>query len=139
MKTTLNFRKILLLKYSFVFSLILFQETEPRFLLPLDENQYKFFTGEKRPLPIDGIAAFMKKITYPESAIKSKTEGMIYLLVFIDEKGEVDNVKVVKGIGSGCDEIAVDVIKKTRFAAGFEGGVAVKAKFPMVINFQIPK
>lgn len=81
----------------------------------------------------------MRKITYPESAIKSKTEGMVYLLVFINEKGDVDYVKIVKGIGSGCDEVAANVIKKTKFVAGFEEGVAVKVKFPLVINFQMPK
>ena len=81
----------------------------------------------------------MRKITYPESAIKSKTEGMVYLLVFINEKGDVDYVKIVKGIGSGCDEVAANVIKKTKFVSGFEEGVAVKAKFPLVINFQMPK
>ena len=87
--------------------------------------------------PVGGPAAIMKKINYPIEASSKKVEGKVYLLVYVNEQGEVDDVKVVKGIGSGCDEAAISAIKKTKFSPGMEKGVAVKTKVSMPIQFKL--
>jgi protein TonB len=51
-----------------------------------------------------------KNISYPDVAKKAGVSGKVYLLAFINERGDVDNVKVIKGIGGGCDEAAVKVL-----------------------------
>jgi periplasmic protein TonB len=87
--------------------------------------------------PVGGSAAIMKKISYPIEASTKKVEGKVYLLVYVNEKGDVDDVKVVKGIGSGCDEAAVSAVKRTKFSPGMEKGAAVKTKVSMPIQFKL--
>lgn len=104
-------------------------------LLP-GEEEY-LIAIEKMPTPVGGFEAIMKRITYPEMAQKMRTEGKVYVLIYINENGDVDDVKVVKGIGAGCDEEAVKAIKRSKFNPGMDKGVAVKSKFSMAITFKL--
>lgn len=92
---------------------------------------------EVQPSPVGGEAAIYKNISYPDMAKRAKLEGKVYLLVLINEKGTVDDAKVIKGIGLGCDEAALNAVKKAKFNPGKNGGTAVKAKLTMAINFKL--
>ena len=91
------------------------------------------------PTPIGGLEGIMRKISYPAMAMKTGTEGKVYMLLYVNESGDVDDVKVVKGIGGGCDEEAIKSIKKTKFTPGMDKGIAVKTKFSLAVMFKIPK
>jgi periplasmic protein TonB len=91
--------------------------------------------AETPPAPVGGDAAVYKNIDYPDMARKAKLKGKVYVLVLINEKGGVDKATVIKGIGLGCDDAAITGIKKSKFTPGKSGGVAVKAKLTMAINF----
>lgn len=52
-----------------------------------------------------------KNIQYPEQAVKAKTSGVVYVSFDIEEDGTIINVAVIRGIGNGCDEEAVRVVK----------------------------
>lgn len=93
--------------------------------------------AEVPPAPVGGEAALYKTIDYPEMAKRAKTQGKVYVLVLINEKGNVDDAKVIKGIGQGCDEQAVSAIKKFKFTPGKNGGMAIKAKLTMAITFKL--
>ena len=92
---------------------------------------------EKMPSPVGGIEAIMKKIVYPSAAKNNHVEGKVYLLIYINEDGGVDDVKLVKGIGSGCEEEAINVIKKTKFNPGANKGTNVKTKMSLSIPFKL--
>jgi protein TonB len=92
---------------------------------------------EKMPSPVGGIEAIMKKIVYPSTAKNNNVEGKVYLLIYINENGGVDDVKLVKGIGSGCEEEAINVIKKTKFNPGVNKGTNVKTKMSLSIPFKL--
>jgi periplasmic protein TonB len=92
---------------------------------------------EKMPSPVGGIETILKKIVYPSAAKNNNVEGKVYLLVYINENGGVDDVKLVKGIGSGCEEEAINVIKKTKFNPGVNKGVNVKTKMSLSIPFKL--
>ena len=138
MKAISNYKAQVVFLGSLILSLIIINNSESKNIPPINESEYRFFTAEKRPIPVGGNESMIKKIIYPESAMKTRTEGMVYLLVFINEKGNVDAVKIVKGIGAGCDEVAADAVKNTKFVSGMDNGMAVKAKFPVVVNFKFP-
>lgn len=89
------------------------------------------------PEPVGGIASIYKHITYPTIAKDAGITGKVYLLVYIDEKGSVDDVKVLKGIGAGCDEAAVAGVKQVKFTPGKNNGQPVKVKLSLPISFQI--
>jgi len=55
----------------------------------------------------------------------------------VDEKGNVVNPKIVRGIGGGCDEEALRVIKQAEFRPGTQRGRPVKVQYTLPINFQL--
>lgn len=93
--------------------------------------------AEVMPTPVGGIETIYKNIEYPGKAKKAGVQGKVYVLAYINEDGSVADVKVVKGIGAGCDEAAVTAIKKVKFVPGKNNGAAVKIKFAVAINFSI--
>ncbi len=93
--------------------------------------------AEQMPQPIGGLAAIYKKITYPEIAKQAGVEGKVYVVAFIDETGTVNDVKVLKGIGAGCDEAAVNAVKATKFKPAKNKGKPVKVKFSLAITFKL--
>lgn len=93
--------------------------------------------AEVMPEPVGGLEALYKNAVYPEIAKKSGVEGKVYVQVFLDEKGNIDDVKVIKSLGAGCDEAAIDAVKKTKFTPGQNKGVAVKTKLALAINFKL--
>lgn len=50
-------------------------------------------------------------LNYPEKARKSGIEGTVYVSFTIKKNGEVSDVQVLRGIGGGCDEEAMRVVK----------------------------
>lgn len=103
-----------------------------------DEEQI-FVVVEKMPELKGGIAAVMKHITYPEIARKAGLEGRVYVQFVIDERGKVHNPVVVRGIGGGCDEAAVEAVKKVTFTPGLQRGKPVKVKYSLPIMFRLEK
>ena len=100
------------------------------------DELYKPF-AQVMPEPEGGIEAIYSKIKYPETAQKAGVQGKVYLLIYINENGSVDDVKVLKGLGAGCDEAAVEAIKGTKFSPGKDNGVAIKVKLSLPITFKL--
>lgn len=116
-------------------------EENPR--VPLGEqdeennSQIYYTTADKMPEPIGGISAIYKNIVYPEIAKRAGIEGTVNLLAFINDEGSVIDVKIIKGIGAGCDEAAIDAIKKTKFSPGVQVGKAVNVQVLIPIKFKL--
>ncbi len=53
-----------------------------------------------------------KNHNYPKEARENKIEGKVMIQFVIDEDGTPSDFKVVKGIGYGCDEAALEAFKK---------------------------
>ncbi len=98
-----------------------------------------FVVVEKMPELKGGIAALMKHIRYPEIARKAGLEGRVYVQFIIDERGKVHNPVVVRGIGGGCDEAAIEAVKKVTFTPGLQRGKPVKVKYSLPIMFKLEK
>lgn len=101
------------------------------------EDTY-FVAVEKMPEPIGGIAAIQKHITYPAEAKRAGIEGRVYIKAYIDTTGNVAMAEVLRGIGSGCDEAALEAVKKTIFKPGEQRGkkVNVQVSIPIVFKLQ---
>ena len=89
-----------------------------------------------------GKLAFKKYIRsnliYPRKALLEKTEGIVYVSAEIDDKGNVNNVSVERGIGNGCDEEAIRLIENIRFGGAKNRGLHVKSKRKFKIEFKLP-
>ncbi|MCB0732807.1 MAG: energy transducer TonB, partial [Ignavibacteriae bacterium] len=101
-----------------------------------NENTY-FVAVEEMPMPIGGIEGIQNKIIYPETARMAGVEGRVYIKAFIDEKGNVTNAELIKGIGAGCDEEAIRVINETKFKPGKQRGKTVKVQVSIPILFSL--
>jgi protein TonB len=100
------------------------------------EDPYLPF-AQTMPSPVGGMEGIYRHITYPELAKKAGISGKVYLLAYINERGGVDDVKIVKGLGAGCDEAAIEGVKSAKFSAGKNNGAAVKVKLSLAIVFKI--
>jgi TonB family protein len=92
---------------------------------------------DNMPTPIGGINAIQKNIVYPEIARRAGIEGKVYVTAYINEAGVVTKTEVIKGIGGGCDEAAVNAIKKVKFNPGMEKGVPVKVQVSIPVVFRL--
>ena len=109
----------------------------------VEESRDQVFTIVEVMPEFDGgeaaLAKYLQKnIVYPERAKQMGIEGKVYLSFVIDSYGNVNEVKVLRGIGGGCDEEAVRVVKKMpRWKAGKQGGRPVKVQFNLPIEFKL--
>jgi len=103
----------------------------------VEEEPTYFVAVEEMPEPIGGIKAIQEKIVYPEIAKRAGVEGKVYVLAFVDESGSVTKAQVLKGIGAGCDEAALDAVQKTKFKPGKQRGKPVKVQVSIPIIFKL--
>ena len=127
--------------YVLVVLLILFvlKNDVPAAQQPSPGDEGYIAVAEVMPEPIGGLIAINQKITYPEFAKRAGVEGKVYVLAFINESGDVDDVKLIKGIGMGCDDEVLEAVKATKFKPGYNKGVPVKAKFTIAFAFKLSK
>lgn len=92
---------------------------------------------EEMPSPVGGMAAIQSKINYPDEAKREGVQGRVFVKAYINEKGDVDKVELLKGIGAGCDSVAMNAIKKTKFKPGMQRGNAVKTQVSVPIVFKL--
>ena len=68
---------------------------------------------------------------YPRAALEAGIQGKVLLVVTIDEQGRVTRARVVRGLGHGLDEAAVEAVKQFTFSPGTVDG----RKGPMDIRY----
>ena len=95
-----------------------------------------YLLPEKEPNPVGGLDAIASKITYPKEAKDYGIAGKVSVRAFINEKGTVDGVQVLTGIGFGCDSAAFEAVKNTKFEPAYNNKHAVKSQFVIPIYFQ---
>lgn len=101
-----------------------------------------FTIVEDSPEPKGGMPAFYKYIsknmTYPSQARRMGIEGRVFVQFVVDKDGTIREVKAVKGIGGGCDEEAVRVIKTSpKWKPGKQRGRPVKVRMILPVQFKL--
>lgn len=77
-------------------------------------------------------------LRYPQVAMAQKIEGEVVLEFIVDKHGQVSSIKVLKGIGGGCDEEAVRVVSKMRnWKPAQKNGTDVATFFLLPIQFKL--
>lgn len=102
-----------------------------------DDEPEIFIVVERMPEPRGGMAAIYNRVRYPEIARKAGIEGRVVVQFIVDESGNVVNPTVIRGIGGGCDEAAINAVKGVKFTPGMQGGRAVKVQFQLPIVFRL--
>lgn len=103
-----------------------------------DEEEEDFFVVvEQMPELIGGMSKLQASVTYPEMARRAGIEGRVTVQFIVNENGEVENAKVVRGIGGGCDEEALKAVKNAKFEPGMQRGRPVRVQYALSINFRL--
>lgn len=103
-----------------------------------EEAEPVFFVAvEQQPEPIGGLEGIQKRIVYPEIAKRAGVQGRVFVKAFVDENGNVVKVELLKGIGAGCDEAAMEAVKNTKFTPGRQRGKSVKVQVSIPIVFRL--
>lgn len=88
-----------------------------------------------------GTTAFKKLINenliYPKDALENKVQGNVFVSYMVDFDGTVKNIKVLKGIGFGCDEEAVRLVGLMKYAPQRNRGIKITNTFKIKIEFKI--
>jgi periplasmic protein TonB len=74
---------------------------------------------------------------FSEEARKAKTAGNVLVNLWVDEQGNPQHVRVLRGVGMGLDEKAVAAVKQYKFKPAMEGGKPVTVELNIEVNFQI--
>lgn len=108
---------------------------------PAEEKVEEIFTiVEQYPQPQGGYDAFYaylgQNLEYPIKAARMNISGRVFVQFVVEKDGSLTQVKVVKGIGFGCDEEAVRVIQSApKWEPGKQRGRAVRVRQSIPIFF----
>lgn len=98
---------------------------------------------DKMPRPVggqDGWEEYLaENLNYPSAALKSKIEGVVYVVFILEKDGRTSNVEVNRGIGAGCDEEAKRLVEGSpKWIPGKNNGESVRVRLRLPIRFHLP-
>jgi protein TonB len=106
-----------------------------------EESEEPVVIAEKMPEPLGGYETYYKflakEVKYPRRAQRDEIQGRVYVQFIINKKGELQDLKVIKGIGYGCDEEALRIMALTKWSAGKQRGKPVNVKMVMPLQFKL--
>lgn len=105
-------------------------------------NDSIYFHVDEFPEFPGGEEARMKfihdNINYPEMAQESGIQGTVYVKFIIEKDGSISNVEIIRGIGGGCDEEAIRILRMMpKWKPAMSQGKPVRIKFNMPFKFTI--
>lgn len=93
---------------------------------------YRIGGGVSQPIPI-----FKPEPEYSEEARKAKFQGTVMLAIVVDTDGKAKNIRVVRPLGMGLDEKAVEAVGKWKFKPGQKDGRPVAVMANVEVNFRL--
>lgn len=97
---------------------------------------------EEMPSPRGGLQAFYKylnkNLKYPSKAQRIGIEGRVHLSFVVETDGSLTDIKVMKGIGAGCDEESIRVMQHApKWNPGKQRGNPVRIRYAFPIVFKL--
>jgi periplasmic protein TonB len=91
------------------------------------------------PQGVSGLKAYLLgHIRYPQEAKELNTQGFVFVTFVVEPDGSITGVKLLRGIGSGCDEEAVRVVRDMpKWTPGKQNGIPVRVQFNLPIKFTL--
>ena len=93
---------------------------------------YKIGGGVSAPVPI-----FKPEPEYSEEARKAKYQGSVTLSIVIMPDGSTSNIRVIRPLGLGLDEKAIEAVTRWRFRPSLKDGKAVAVTANVEVNFRL--
>ena len=97
------------------------------------EDMPEFPGGEQAMMDFVG-----KNVQYPKEAMEKEISGRVLVGFIVEKDGSISETEIVKGIGGGCDEEAVRVVKAMpKWKPGKEKGKPVRVSYMMPFTFKL--
>ncbi len=98
--------------------------------------------AEKMPEYIkgdDSLAKFIyENVKYPQEAIKEEVSGTVFVGFVVNKYGKISNIKILRGIGYGCDEEVIRVVKMLPdFIPGSQDSIPVAVHYNLPVKFNL--
>ncbi|HKI00638.1 MAG TPA: TonB family protein, partial [Thermoanaerobaculia bacterium] len=101
---------------------------------PVDDQPIHIMVGMIKPQVVHQVQP-----RYTEAARRAGVQGSVIVEAIIDEKGNVDNVRVLRGLPMGLDKSAIEAIQQWRFTPATMSNRPVKVYFTLTVNFTIQR
>ncbi len=107
-----------------------------------EEDNTAFITVEVQPSFMGGNSEMYKflgkNLKYPTAAQRANIQGKVFLSFIVEKDGSITDIETIKGIGFGCDEEAMRVVKlMPKWIAGKQNGRNVRVKFTIPVFFRL--
>ncbi|MEZ5172727.1 MAG: TonB family protein [Bacteroidia bacterium] len=108
-------------------------EEPPAQIFTIVEQMPEFPGGEEKLFEYLG-----KNIKYPAMARENGITGTVYVTFVVEGNGKITDVKKLRGIGGGCDEEAIRVVKSMpEWKPGKQNGKSVRVQYNLPIKFTL--
>jgi len=109
------------------------EEVEDDVIFTVVEDQPEFPGGE------EARQSFLEEnLRYPTMAREAGIQGTVFVTFVVETDGSVTDVRVLRGIGGGCDQEAIRVVEMMpRWEPGRQRGQPVRVQFNMPIRFRL--
>ena len=111
---------------------------------PEEETDIPFTLVEESAAPQGGLPAFYTFVSdqlsgkYPAVARRMGIEGRVFVEFIVERDGSLTSVRVIKGIGGGCDELASRILQASPpWNPGRQRGKPVRQKMIIPIFFKL--
>lgn len=89
-----------------------------------------------------GVSAFgqylSENISYPKQAQRLGVQGKVFVEFIVEKDGSLSNMQVIKGIGGGCDEEALRIMRNSpKWKPGSQRGHLIRQKMLQPITFAL--
>ncbi|MCG8310822.1 MAG: energy transducer TonB [Cytophagales bacterium] len=107
-----------------------------------DWQKEEFVVYDQHPKPKNGMKVFYEYVNenlkYPLEAKNSGIQGKVFVEFVVDHAGKLTDVKAIKGIGGGCDEEAVRVVKEAPdWSPGKVMDLSVNVRMILPISYKL--
>ncbi len=99
---------------------------------PLPQGVYRIGNGVSAPTVLHKVEP-----KYSKDARKAKLDGTVVLTLVVDDQGRPQNLKILRRLGLGLDEKAIEAVKKWRFKPGVKDGKPVPVLATIEVNFRL--
>jgi protein TonB len=83
------------------------------------------------------VVLYQVEPEFSEEARKAKFSGNVEVYIWVDTDGRPSHIRVVRGVGMGLDEKAVEAVRQYRFKPAMKDGKPVQVDLYIDVNFQI--
>jgi len=87
----------------------------------------------------DALVKFLEKnLVYPENARAAGIQGVVFVSFSVEPDGSITEIKILRGIGAGCDEEAIRVVSlMPKWKPAMQRGKAVRCSYNLPLKFSL--